>query len=201
MKAKPDVDTKGRGKWLKDDEKQSLAELLDDEIWDELAGKLNFSPEYPKGTQTAARHITYQSHINKLVEEIRCSKKSRFRTDSEVFRVIVHHGVGIVWNVFCRKSDKLNKSRAHFFYEVLQEIEKEMERATMVAEIRGAKIKLLAKVKGKDMTKEDAKKAFDKLMGAVSDEDKKFVKAFFHEEKEDNVTDLNIYLTKSFDSL
>lgn len=201
MKAKPDIDSKGRGKWLTNDEKKSLAELIPDEMWDELAGKLNFSPEYPKGTQTVSRHITYQSHINKLVEEIRCSKKSRFRTDSEVFRVIVHHGVGLVWNVFCRKPEKLSKSRAYFFYEILQEIEKEMERASMIAEIRENKKKLLAKVKSKDMTKEDAKKAFDKLMGAVADEDRNFIKSFFNEDREDNVTDIDSYLMKSFDSL
>jgi len=107
-----------RGKvknWSSDDAKKSWAEIIPEELWDELGEKLNLNSEYPKGTPTVARHVTYQSFLNKLAEEIRLSKSSQFRTDTEIFRVSIHLGMGILYNIFCRDRNCIQESRGYFF--------------------------------------------------------------------------------------
>lgn len=192
---------RGKIKWVDEEAKKSWAEVIPPELWDELAEKLNFSSEYPKGTPTVARHITYQSFINKLAEEIRLSPMSFFRTDTEVFRVAVHQGIGILYNIFCRNKKCIQESRGYFFYKALRDVERQMERATIISIISDKKTALSSLVKNRSMSKEDANEALLKLFNSLPGPDQRFVKEFFSRPKVDNVIEIGDDILKGFAQL
>jgi len=189
---------RARVRWTDDEAKRSWAEAIPIELWDELFDKLNFSSEYPKGTVTAARHVTYSQHINKLAEMIRISKKSCFRTDSEIFRVAVHHGIGLMYNVFCNNNNETKKTRSHFFYAALKDLEKQMERATMISIINEKAAALSALIKNKSMTDEEAHEALEKIYATLPEDDKEYIVGFFKKPKVDNIRNIHDDLMKSF---
>jgi len=192
---------RGKVKWTDAEAKKSWAEIIPEELWEELGEKLNFSSEYPKGTATVARHITYQSFLNKLAEEIRLSPNSFFRTDTEIFRVAVHLGIGILYNVFCRDRKCIQESRGYFFYKALRDVEKEMERATVISIVNEKRVALNALVKNRSMTKEDAQNALKKMVLALPKADQQFVTDFFNKPKVDNVIDIGDEMMKEFITL
>jgi len=189
---------RGRIKWTGAEAKKSWAEIIPEELWEELGDKLNFSSEYPKGTPTVARHVTYQSFLNKLAEEIRLSPRSFFRTDTEIFRVTIHLGMGILYNIFCRDRNCIEESRGYFFYKALRDVEREMERATVISVISEKRIALNALVKNRSMTKENAQKSLKKLVNALPKADQQFVMDFFNKPKVDNVIDIGDEMMKDF---
>lgn len=192
---------RGKIKWTDSEAKKSWAELIPEELWEELGEKLNLNSEYPKGTPTVARHITYQSFINKLAEEIRLSRNSFYRTDTEIFRVAVHLGIGILYNIFCRDRKCIEESRGYFFYKAVRDVEREMERATVISVINDKKIALQALVRGRTMSKEDAQKSLRKMINALPKNDQQFVIDFFNKPKTDNVVDIGEDIMKDYISL
>jgi hypothetical protein len=192
---------RGKIKWTGSEAKKSWAELIPEELWEDLGEKLNFSSEYPKGTPTVARHITYQSFLNKLAEEIRLSPNSFFRTDTEIFRVTIHLGMGILYNIFCRDRKCIEESRGYFFYKALRGVEREMERATVISVINEKRVALNNLVKNRSMTKENAQESLNKLVNALPKADQQFVRDFFNRPKVDNVVDITDEMMKDSISL
>jgi len=192
---------RGKIKWTDSEAKKSWAEIIPEELWEELGEKLNFSSEYPKGTPTVARHVTYQSFLNKLSEEIRLSRNSFFKTDTEIFRVAIHLGIGILYNVFCRDRKCIEESRGYFFYKALRDVEREMERATIISVVQEKKTALNALVKKRSMTKETAQESLNKLVNSLPKADQQFVRDFFNRPKVDNVVDIAEEMMKDSISL
>lgn len=192
---------RGKAKWTNDDAKKSWAEIIPEELWDELGEKLNLNSEYPKGTPTVARHVTYQSFLNKLSEEIRLSKNSQFRTDTEIFRVSIHLGIGILYNIFCRDRKCIEESRGYFFYKAVRDVEREMERATVISVVQEKRNALNALVKNRSMSKEDAVDSLNRMVDALPKSDQKFVRDFFSKPKVDNVIDIADEIMKDSVSL
>ena len=189
--------SKGRTKW-NDDSKVSWAEAIPPELWDELFEKLNWGSEYPKGTITAARHVTYSQHFNRLAEMIRLSKKSVFRTDTEIFRVAIHQGMGLLYNVFCNSKNSTKNTRSHFFYEAIKDLEKKMEQATMVSVLNEKISELSVMIKKHAMSREQANAEIDKLFMKLPEDDKEHVVAFFKNPNSDNVRNINEDLINNF---
>jgi len=187
---------RGKIKFTDEQAKKSWAEVIPEELWDELAEKLNFSSEYPKGTPTVARHVTYQSFLNKLAEEIRLSPNSFFRTETEIFRVAIHHGIGILYNIFCRNRKCIQESRGYFFYKALRDVEREMERATIISIIQGKRSDLETLVRKRSMSAEDANLSFNRLVNALPKRDQEFVREFFSRPSKDNVIELETEIGK-----
>lgn len=202
MRAKPSGTDRFKMKWTDDDAvKKSWTDSIPPELWDELFALLNFSSEYPKGTLTAVRHVTYSQHFNRLAEMIRISKKSCFRTDTEVFRVAIHHGMGLLYNVFCNKKNEHKNTRSHFFYAALQDLEKKMERATMVSVINDKIAGLTECVNKREMTKEEAQENLNVLLNTLPEDDKEYFRVFFRKPNKDNVRSIGEELMKNFTML
>lgn len=163
-------------KWDEKEVKKTWTEIIPKDMWEEVAVKLNLSSEYVKGTITANRHITYQAYLNKTAEEIRINSQRRYRTDTEIFRVSVHLGMNILWNIFCRKPEVLKKSRSKFFYETLMDVEKNMERATMAQIINTKKVELSKMLSKGTITYEEAQTEIKKLWDSVPEDDLDYVK-------------------------
>lgn len=185
-------------KWSEGEIKKSWTDIIPEEMWEDVSKKLNLASEYEKGTQTANRHITYQAYLNKTVEEIRLNSQRRYRTDSEIFRVSVHLGMNLLYNIFCRKSKMLKKSRTRFFYEALQEVERNMERATMLSIMQEKNTEFTKKISKGKMTLEDAAIEMKRFWDNVPPEDLDFIKKGMSRENTDNVKNIGNDLVKKF---
>ena len=183
-------------KWDEKDAKKTWSDIIPESLWNEMVTKLNLSSEYVKGTQTAHRNVTYQSYLNKLAEEFRCNSQRRYRTDSEIFRVAIHLGINILYNIFIKKAGALKKSRSMFFYEALQEIESNMERATMAHIMNSTKAELSKKVNKGKMTHEEAVKELKKFWKTIPEEDLEYVKKYLSQHQVDNVRNIGEDLLK-----
>lgn len=181
----------------KDAKKKTWVEIIPDELWDEMGQKLNLSSEYEKGTLTVHRNVTYQTYLNKLAEEIRCNSGKRYRTDSEIFRVAVHLGMNILYNIFFRKTKMLKKTRSAFFYEVLQDVERNMERATMAHDMSLKRAELINMIKHRKITRDEALAEMDKFWKAVPEEDAEYIRGCLNNKNVDNVRNIYDDLTRN----
>ena len=189
MKVSPS--TRGAIKYT-EESKQSWVETLSQETWDTIAERINLSSEYPKGTQTAVRHVTYAAHLNKIAEIVRLSSGLRFRTETEIFRVAIHQGMSVLYSIICsNKEKKTRKTRAYFFYEALKDVEKSMERASMISIIKEKIDECANHIKRKNITREAANAELEKLFSTLPEEDKSYIIAFFKAPRTDNVFDIN----------
>ena len=199
MRTRPE-DGRGVAKKWSDDElksKKSWTSIISIGLWEEVLERINLSGEYPKGTQTAVRHVTYSAYINKVVETIRLTAKPRFRTDTEIFRIAIHIGITFMYFIFCvlPESSK-KKARGHFFYEALGQMEKKMERATMVIVAREKSAELLNLVKQGGIDAGEAQEEMDKLLSTLDSADGDYVRHLVISPKADNVKMLNEDLLK-----
>jgi H2-forming N5,N10-methylenetetrahydromethanopterin dehydrogenase-like enzyme len=199
MRTTVDQKSKGKIKWTEEEikAKTSWTDLIDKETWDAILSKINLSGEYPKGTQTAVKHITYSAYINKVVETIRIDAKPRFRTDTEIFRISVHLGITLLYKIFCSLSDNkdikdsVKNSRGYFFYQALEDLNKKIERAGMVAMVKEKSMELEELVKKHNMTYEESQENMDILLNALDRSDEKYVRSFLGTDRKDNVTNIN----------
>ena len=184
--------------WNENDLKVTWAEIIPPEMWEELAMKLNLGSNYDKGAPTANKHVTYHAYINKTAEEIRLNSQRRYRTDTEVFRVAIHLGMNLLYNIFIRKSDILEKSRTRFFYEALADVERDMERATMLDVINTKRADLAKKVNKKKMTHDEAKASLDRLFKTIPEEDRDYISQNIPQNEVENIKNIESDLMKNF---
>ena len=202
MKTNPRSSGKMNLKCTEDDIKQkSWTNIIPSDIWDEIIETVNLSSEYPKSTPTAARHVTYASYLNKTAEMIRLNSKGRFRTDTEIFRISLHHGIAFLYTIFVAHPNDSKKTRGNFFYEALQDVNAKMERATMISIISEKFRELLELVKHEKMDNDEANEELDRLLDAVPEQDREYIKAFFERPEKDNVMSIKKQLVKKFKGL
>ena len=184
-------------KWTEGEVKKYWADYIPPETWDELFDSLNFSSEYPKGTDKSVRNITYSTHLNRLTEIIRLSEKSQFRTDTEIFRVALHHGISLLYNVFCGR-DKSKKVRGHLFYEAVKDFDKKMELATIVSVVHNKVSEVKKHISQGNLSKSEGNAELEKLISALPNDDKIYVKKFFKQDNDGNVKNFNREFTRDF---
>jgi len=194
-----DQKSKGKIKWTEEEIKAKISwtDLIDKETWDAILYKINLSGEYPKGTQTAVKHITYSAYINKVVETIRLDSKPRFRTDTEIFRIALHIGITVLYKIFCSLSDNkdikdsVKSSRGYFYYQALEDLNKKIERAGMVAMVKEKCMELEELVKKNNMSFEESQDNMDILLKSLDCSDEKYVRSYLSNDRRDNVTNIN----------
>lgn len=196
--------TKERGKWWTEEDLQvkSWVDLIDEELWAEIASKINLGSEYPKGTQTAVRNITYSAYLNKAAEMIRLAAKPRYRTETELFRVALHHGFASLYNIFCKSNGKLMKdTRYAIFYDALKTVEKKMELAQIISMLDAKMIALSDLIKEGSMDQEQADEIIKYLYEGLPDGDQKAVKSHMERANTGNVRNIKAELRSRFNFL
>ena len=196
--------TKERGRWWTEEDLQtkSWVDLIDEELWIEIAAKINLGSEYPKGTQTAVKNVTYSAYLNKAAEMIRLAAKPRYRTETEIFRVALHHGFASLYSIFCKNNGKLAKgTRYGIFYNALKDVEKKMERAQIISMLDTKMIELSDKIKDGSMDQEQADEIIIYLYESTSEEDQKAIKAHMDKANSGNVRNIKAELRSKFNFL
>jgi hypothetical protein len=194
-----DQRSKGKVKWTEEEikSKTSWTEFIDKDTWDAILAKINLSGEYPKGTQTAVKHVTYSSYINKVIETIRLESKPRFKTDTELFRIALHVGVTVLYKIFCTLpnnpdlKDTIKNSRGYFFYQSLEDLNKKIERAGLIATVKEKADELDALVKKNNMSWEESKYEMDRLLKSLGSGDEEYIRTFLGKDRPNNVTNIN----------
>jgi polyhydroxyalkanoate synthesis regulator phasin len=190
---------KGKVKWTEEEikSKTSWTEFIDKDAWDAILAKINLSGEYPKGTQTAVKHVTYSSYINKVIETIRLESKPRFRTDTELLRISLHVGITVLYKIFCtlpnnpELKESIKNSRGFFFYQALEDLNKKMERAGLVSMVKEKADELDMLVKKGNMTVEESIDEMNKLLRSLGSGDEEYVRSFLGKDRPNNVTNIN----------
>lgn len=192
---------KERGKWWTEEDLQtkSWVDLIDDELWTEIAAKINLGSEYPKGTQTAVKNITYSAYLNKAAEMIRLAAKPRYRTETEIFRVALHLGFASLYNIFCKNNGKLLKTtRCGIFYEALKNVEKKMERAHIIALLDAKMIELSDLMKEGGMDQDEADEILKYMHESLPEEDQKAIKEHMTKANQGNIRNIKAELRSKF---
>jgi hypothetical protein len=199
MRTRPE-DGKGIAKKWSEDEatsRKSWTSLISIGLWEEIVDRISLCSEYPKGTQTSPRHVTYSSHLNKMAETIRLASKGRFRTETELFRVAIHIGMSVLYFIFCLlPHDSKKQARGHMFYEALIDLEKKMERASLVVIAKEKLDGLMEYVKKDAMPAEEAMDEMNKFLLTVNEEDAEYIRTIVLGKRQDNVKMMNQELRK-----
>jgi len=194
MRTRPE-DGRGVAKKWSDDEatsRRSWTSIISIGLWEEIVDRISLSSEYPKGTQTSPRHVTYSSHLNKMAETIRLVSKGRFRTETELFRVAIHIGMSVLYFIFCLLPyDSKKQARGHMFFEALIDLEKKMERASLVIIAKEKSESLMDYVKKGGMPADEAILEMDKFLSTVDPEDAEYIRSMVMGKHTDNVKVLN----------
>lgn len=185
-------------KWTEEEitSKTSWVTLVAKDVWEKITEAIHLGSEYPKGTQTVSKHITYTSYLNKVVEQIRLAAKPRFRTETEIFRIAIHIGLTVLYTIFITNKESVGESRGFFFYKALADLNSKMERATIVSIIKEKTVEMMELVKKNCMTIEDGNDEINELLKTLTPADREYVTSFITTSRMDNVKDINESLLK-----
>jgi hypothetical protein len=185
-------------KWTEEEvtSKKSWVNLITFDLWEKIAETIHLGSEYPKGTQTVSKHVTYSAYLNKVVEQIRLAAKNRFRTETEIFRIAIHIGIAVLYTIFITNKNVVKKSRGFFFYKALGELNKKMERATMISVVKEKSAELMEHIKKGSMDFDEANKDMKEFLDALDSDDKEYVTNFISTPKNDNIKNINENLLK-----
>jgi len=199
MKATPKTKGKQSTRWDEDQlGNQSWTRLIDPPVWANIIDKMNLSGEYPRGTMTSVRHLTFHHILNKSVEIIRLNSKGRFRTETEIFRIALHLGMQILYHVFCTDPVLVKKTRGSFFFKALEDANRKMERATLIS-IIDDKISELAELKKKNsISADEANGIVHELMESLPEEDRDYIRECFERKIDSSVRNIKHGLRKEF---
>lgn len=143
--------------------------------WEEVVPHMCFSTEYPKGTNTTSRTLSYAQSINSIAEQIHLSNKGRFKTISEVLRCALHIGIFALYRIFVHGNMDTKNASASFFFKTLDSMSQVMEIGQIVTHLDEKSRQLKEMVRKQAISKELAYESWKILYESVPEKYKNYV--------------------------